>query len=41
MTDLSVYSTEDGRSQIRPQADLVDKAEKKTPDRSLKQRPKK
>lgn len=41
MTDLILYSTEDGRSQIKLQADLVDKAEKKTPQRLLKQRPKK
>ena len=41
MTAPILYSTEDGRSQIKLQAGPVDKAEKKTLEHTLKQRPKK
>lgn len=41
MTALIVYTTDDGRSQIKLQADPVDKAKMRTLEHTLKQRPKK
>jgi hypothetical protein len=39
MTALILYTTDDGRKQIKPQADPVDKAEKKTLEHTTRERP--